>query len=452
MLEVIAYKSLAIIFSLLILAVALFSFARVRSWSHPAVVFALLWFAMSFVPLVSALGAPISPWGTLYILAAAAAFSAPSMLMNWRPPMDAARSRTHFAKSEPGLFLFVVFVCLQLCAVACLLINLRIQGVELASVFLDPLGTANRYLSARYNHEVILNPFTQLGMVANYVGVPIGGLLVSRSSMPRNVAIYLLAFLPSLAHVLIYADKGTIFLCAAYFLGGIVVRRIRWGETALFTRRAIKTSAVAVAILVPLMIVAMVARGIGHWAPTEYADKVAYYLRSYAFSHLYAFSDWFNHFLFDSSVMKYTDPDQMTWGFWTFMAIGEHIRPGYVVPEGYFDEYFILDGIMQSNIYTMFRGLIYDFGILGGLVFFSIFGLISALLYKRLLLERASPVAEAYYIFLAGYLFSSYFISLTIWTTPIAAAAGVFVVLWTDHLLTSRRRLTGSGIPAHPPQ
>jgi oligosaccharide repeat unit polymerase len=449
MLEVVAYKSLAIIFSLLILAVALFSFDRVRSWSHPAVVFALLWFAMSFVPLVSSLGAPISPWGTLYILAAAAAFSAPSMLMNWRSPVDIAWSRTHSAKSEPGLFLFAVFICLQLGAVTCLLINLRIQGIELASVFLDPLGTANRYLKARYNHEVILNPFTQLGMIANYVGVPIGGLLVSRSSMPRNVIIYLFAFSPSLAHVLIYADKGTIFLCAAYFLGGVVVRRIRWGETALFTPRAIKTSAVAIAILLPLMIVAMVARGVGNWAPAEYAEKVAYYLRSYAFSHLYAFSDWFNHFLFDSSVMEYTDPDQMTWGFWTFMAIGQHIRLDYAVPGGYFEEYFIIHGVMQSNIYTMFRGLIYDFGVFGGLVFFAIFGWVSALMYRRMLLERASPIAEAYYIFLAGYIYTSYTISLTIWTTPIVAAVGVFVVLWTDHLLSSRRRLTGSGVSAH---
>jgi oligosaccharide repeat unit polymerase len=142
--------------------------------------------------------------------------------------------------------------------------------------------------------------------------------------------------------------------------------------------------------------------------------------------------------MFGHSVMAYADPVRQTWGFWTFMAIGERLWPGYDLPDGYFMEYFAFPGVIQSNIYTMFRGLIYDFGWIGSLVFMASLGWISSLAYRMMLKRPAPIVSQAFFIFLMGFLYSSFLFSLLTWTSVYVAALGVALMLAGDKHLRDR--------------
>jgi len=130
----------------------------------------------------------------------------------------------------------------------------------------------------------------------------------------------------------------------------------------------------------------------------------------------FAFSDWFEHHVFDKpSSVTYSDPPGRTWGYWTFMVFGRIIHPEYELPPGYFDEYIEIGSVLQTNIFTMFRGLIYDFGLVGSLAFMAGFGWISALVYRRMLTRAVAPVSQALYVLIWGVLYTSYIISLLTW-------------------------------------
>jgi oligosaccharide repeat unit polymerase len=438
----VGYRFLAFGFSAGLLGIGCFSYYRVKAWSHPAVVFSLFWFLMTFLPLVFVIEAPIRPWAVLYLTAAIAAFCAPSWFMDLSTArtMASQRSRDDDPRTTTGALL-AIFIGLQLATVVCMVKNLNIQHISFEDIVSDPIWASYRYLSHRYAGRIIQNPYLTLGTIFNFMAAGLGGLLIGRASQLRNVLVFLIALTPALAWVFVYADKGGIFLSAAYFYGGIVVNRVRSSNLDLVNVRTLKVGAIAFAILLPVMAFAMLVRGVGKWTPEQSLDMVLFYFRSYAFGHIYAFSDWFSHAFSSSSLFSYTDPGRLTWGFWTFMAFGKHLMPGYVVPSGYFNEYFRIEGVIQTNIYTMFRGLIYDFGPVGSLIFMAAAGWVSSVLYKRMLVTKAPPLAEAFYIFLAGYIYTSFLISLTTWKTPIVAAAGVAAVLWFDRFLAGEMRI-----------
>ena len=343
-------------------------------------------------------------------------------------------------------------------------------------VITSPIETACEYLRARYSGVFHVTGFSQAETVLNYVGVPIGGILVaSRRRFAAQAAILVVSFIPSLISMLVYADKGTLFLSMGYFYGGVIVGRVSVGNTALVTWRTIVSCAVICVVLLPVLMLVMLNRGGGscsdsgrtaeimsamsnafsgkemvtgptsgaaskrpHGAAVSALEKnqdiskimprgrealAFFYLRSYAFSHLYAFSDWFQHYYFDNSKFIYEDPSHPTLGFWTFMAVGQRIDPSYKVPPGYFAEYFYVPKELRSNIFTMFRGLIYDFGLVGSLFFMAFVGGVSAWAYTRMLASQNAFIAQAFYIALAGFVYSSYLLSIGTWASVYLAGA-----------------------------
>jgi oligosaccharide repeat unit polymerase len=153
---------------------------------------------------------------------------------------------------------------------------------------------------------------------------------------------------------------------------------------------------------------------------------------------MFAFSDWFDDRLFGTGKLPYMQEPRPTWGFWTFMAIGKRLEPSKHVPEGYYAEYFAEPGVLQSNIYTMYRGLIYDFTIPGALAFMAFLGTLSAYAYRRMLQSAHAPFSQAFYIALAGFTYSSYLLSLGTWLSVYVAGGCVALVLMVMPWITQR--------------
>lgn len=436
---------------------------QVGSWTHPSCLFSIFWAFMVCLPLLLAPQIDTTAWPVTYLLAAAVAFSAPVFFQNWIKPMAAAHSRQGQTAGFSQPYLTVIVVASQVATLAMTVANLNAQGFPLTAALADPITTACEYLKIRYDGILEPNVFSKGATLLNYFGVVFAGLALGAGrSLPNQLGIIILAILPSLLYMMMYADKGTVFLAGAYLFGSVLVSRISSGYTALITVRTVAAGVLILALIAPVTAVSLLNRStpgqcsaetrsaevvakMSVWSanreksakPERLDETVAlhggfgFYARSYAAGHFFAFSDWFESYVFEGGK-GYTNPQSKTWGFWTFMALGKHVNPEYRLPPGYFDEYYLADGILMSNIYTMYRGLIYDFGIVGSLVFMVLAGWVSSLAYRQMLTNENAPISQAYFIFLLGFIYTSYIISLLIWNSAWAIPPVIcaFLYMW----------------------
>jgi hypothetical protein len=443
--------------SLAIGGIAVAARYKTQTWAHPAVLFALFWFVMTALPILGVPELTVSIHAMLYILGLSLAFALPALATNWHSSVAIARSRSDIASPYSQPILLWLVVGLPVLWIVLMGINLQRQGFDLSKLATNPLEIGCLYLGGRYNGTLVPTVFAQAATVLNYVAVSLAGvLLASRKGVVVRLAVLAITFVPSILTVLVMADKGTIFLAAAFFYGGVVVARLTSGDTALINWTTVGTCVLAVFVLVPLIMLAMLNRGGGACSDIQRTvdivsalrgggfeggvdpmqDSVAmrtsgmqFALRSYAFGHIFAFSDWVEHYFSGIGSQPYTDPAGMTWGYWTFMAIGKLVYPAYHLPPGYYTEYILYNGVLQSNIYTMFRGMIYDFGIIGSWIFMLIVGAFSSFVYKRMLENRIAPISQAVYILVVGCIYSSYIFSPFTWNSVYAAPVGVAIVL-----------------------
>ncbi len=410
------------------------------SWSHPAVIFAIFWFAMTILPLVGVWNMPVEPIALAYILGAVAAFGVPAVLVNWKSAAASAIQRNSTMNSRN--YSTLLLVGLQVIVVATIVANLHHQGFPIRSYIENPLGTSTAYLNASSEGHLKPFPLASVGFILLYVAAALGGLAAVRSNNGVERAfIFAITFVPSLMHILFYSLKGTVFLAGAVFFGGVLAGRVQRGDLSLINRATIK---VALGLLVPavaLLVFAMLARpGQGMWGQDEQAAKVVYYLKSYAFGHLYAFSDWFSSYFLGGGTMAYTDPGRLTFGYWTFMALGEYVNPEYNLPPGYYDEYYGVDKVLKSNIFTIFRGMIYDFTLIGSFLFMGAAGAICSYAYRRMLLVNNPVVSQTIFIFAIGAIYQSYIFSMFAWSSTIAAIVLTAALLSAQKFFETRAK------------
>ncbi|MFD1747274.1 hypothetical protein ACFSE1_17520 [Rhizobium helianthi] len=476
----------AVIIAYLICAgVILFAFIlrmKCGAWSNPSVVFALFWGIMTLMPVLFVPEIKPSVPAISYIAAAVVAFGFSTFFLEWKRPLAAVASRAGGAAVSPFLSGYtapVLFLLMQGGVLVCMMANVAYQGFSLRDFLFDPYAIGCQYLGYRYSGAVKPFILSQVAVILNYVASALAGLLVAnRRSYLFSAFMVFLCMLPSLYSIAVYADKGTVFLTLAFFYGAVVVGRIRNGSTALLTWRSVLSAPIILLVVGGAIGLAMANRladvcgerqtsavanvvastmaPTGEPAPaaeeveqaTQANGKLAFYVRSYAFGHLFAFSSWYDHSDKDSAlsgrdketrfqwnrpdaVELYRNPEGPTYGFWTFMAAGKYLNSNYFrsLPEGYYGEYFLRPGILQTNIYTFFRGLIYDFTKIGSLFVLAVFGLGMNVVYRGLLLSERSALSAAVYVLFAGYLYTSYIISLFIWSSVIASGLATFVML-----------------------
>jgi hypothetical protein len=91
----------------------------------------------------------------------------------------------------------------------------------------------------------------------------------------------------------------------------------------------------------------------------------------------------------------------------------------------------------------MFRGLILDFGIIGSVLFMLTTGVLLHWTFHSMLCKRRPVFTVAVFVFMMGYFYTSFGISLLIWNSIYVAFVSVWIVLQINKLITKmgRRRL-----------
>lgn len=427
-------KSLSIFVSLSILVYSLALKRHTQSWTAPAVLFSLFWFFFTFCPLTIMFTVPISTWGTLFIAYCVFLFGVPTLLTSHKKAlaMNLKNKRT-VQNIYSGKFISTMFFSMQLTVIICIAINISIQGISIAEFMSEPLATAKKYLDLRYSGGIEHNVFAQIGVLLNYTGSALGGLILD--SKKRKLKILIFSFFPSVLYMMMYADKGTIFLCAAIFYSGIIITRLNHSDTSLTNSKTNRAVIYLIIMLLPILIFSFLARGSDTTSTSETIDKLVYYICSYAFTHLYAFSDWLEFYIYGVANQAYAPLTGPTLGFSTFMAIFRFFGDNTVVADGYYDEYFRYGDIMQSNIYTIYRGLIQDFGIIGSGIYMLLSGALFNICYIFLLKRRKPVFSVALFICMGGYIYTSFIISIMVWNSIFALFFLLSAILAIDKLI-----------------
>ena len=219
------------------------------------------------------------------------------------------------------------------------------------------------------------------------------------------------------------------------FLGGVIVTKQK-NNMLDFIKRNLKKSILFLIFIPSLLVFSFFSRGLNKDMGVEnIIIKLKLLFSSYILAHLYSFSDWFTVYLGGEGSRTY-DTSNNYYGFYTFNAITRYIDPNKENFRGIYNEYFSIDGVIHTNVYTIFRGLIMDFGIFGTFIFVILGGIIANKVYYTLIAKNKSVMGVVGFVFVFSFIYMSFLASLLYWTvTPLS-----FLLLYLILIIIVRPR------------
>jgi oligosaccharide repeat unit polymerase len=426
-------KILAVVFSLTILLNAYVVRRIVGTWLFPAALSALFWFAFTFVPLIALYYVPVNPWGVLFICASTIAFSVGSLAFPWNEAFRQNRQKECPTNYFNTPFLWVVFLSSSILSLIFFVLGMFEQGFSLNDMWFSTVATATAYSNMRYAEELASSLATKLSLQLAYLAVTTGGLLFGSARSRRQLVWTLVgSFTPPVAVMLLQSAKGLLFSFIALFFGCILVTRIFAGRLYVLDRRTFRIALVLMVVLLPFTALSFLARGFGDIVDPEVVrEGVSQMALSYAFGHLYAFSDWFAFHTGQAASMRYPI-EQTGYGFYTFMSLFRLAGSTREVPIGIYDEFFTYQDVLTTNIYTIFRGLIVDFGLIGTMLYMVASSAVIHLSFYSLLVARRPWASVVMFIFTLLYFYLSFGASMLTWTTIPAVAIALSGCLYVN--------------------
>ncbi|MES2417293.1 MAG: O-antigen polymerase [Bacteroidota bacterium] len=407
-------KIVAIGYSLIILLNAVYLRRLVGTWLFPGCLFALFWFFYTFFPLVVLFEVPVNPNAIGFITMAVLLFSSTFLLFDWKKAFQ-----DNLNKPDPALvfntkFLRLTLIIAILISLFSSVMHVLAQDFGLIELITNPIGVASKFANSRYEETLNYTVFGPISLLFSNISVIIGGLIFGSVSAKKNKKV-LFAFLPSAIILLTQSSKGLFFLSVFLFLGGLLVTKVFLNKLSFFNFKVVRNVFFIMLIFIILLALSFLSRGLqGIDDTTVLLENFRILFSSYFFTHIYGFSDWFTAYTGGNAQFSY-DVSNYHFGFYTLTAFFKMLGTDKVTSAGVYDEFFMYKELLESNIYTIFRGLIMDFGLLGALVFMLLNGYLLNLMYY-IFLRRTRPIMTVVLmIFMVGYFYISFIISLLTW-------------------------------------
>jgi oligosaccharide repeat unit polymerase len=432
-------KCLTLAFSLMILGQAYWVRRIVGTWLFPACLFGLFWFAFTFFPLAILFWVPVQPYGVAFIFFCTLAFSLASLPFDWNTAFQKNKQKRETTSLVYGsTFLRRVFYLTTLSSVLFLVLNLFAQGFSLDDLLSNLYATATAYNQLESLDVPI---YMRLGVVCAYLGAILGGLVFSSvPSKKKRRLIVVLSFLPSAFIAVTQSSKWALFLCVTFFCAGLLLYRLSAGTLYLFKKANVKPLILCALILILIATASFMSRGLYTIDDNkDMANALVEHYASYCCGHVYAFSDWFSFRIGTHAGLNYIH-EGITFGYYTFAALFRAMGSHKVVPDGIFDDYYSHGDLLLGNIFTMFRGLVTDFGIAGSLLFMIVLGYFLHMAFHAMLRNPRPVFTVAVFIFSLGYFYSSFVISMLVWGNIYLT----FALLWA--VLQINKRILQTGV------
>src|ERR1700682_4934033 len=340
------------------------------SWLVPGPFFAAAWSVFVWVPIILARYVPVWPLAVFWILFSAAAVAGGS----WLGIAMAVGSSTAFRSERlgvrwPGLPLLVIALSVLGLAVVPVLLHSVGRGLDVFLSFKALSQMGSDFYIASVAHSYREPMLARVLMVAIYLGAWFGGLLLGNA---RSWIYRLVAFLPLFsgsAVAIVLTTRAAVLYPLVLIGGGYVAARV--GQPGnLFNRRQ---GLVAVGILSLLLIFGVLLSAVrsGYSQPSQIAGLVDPF-RLDALGYLGVFSSWLHH----------GQTGHVTLGQYSFAGIFELLGLKARSP-GLYPQIFLGDTGRLSNLSTIFRGLIQDFGLIGSTLLLAAVGWFAGFAYAR---------------------------------------------------------------------
>lgn len=388
---IIAYKLLAVFFSFLLFIQAYIIKTETGTYLVPASLFSLMWFFFSLIPLIVLFGVPINPLSIIYIFLAVFSFSLSALPFNWRFAFEKNKENKPITllKLNSGFLRYTFYVSIFLSFVFSTYVVLS-NGFDLASFLTNFIETSTKYAVLRGNESLEYGLTGTLSIFFTYFSSLLGGVIAYyKKTSGKKLVCFLLAVLPSLFVMLTQSSKLIFMVAVLLYIASTLLMKILSSNHSMFNfSGGIKIVAISLLIL-PLIIIAFTSReGYNDFDTSgEALDILLPAINSYLFGSLYAFSDFFAYYFGMSSSSLY-NIEYYNLGYYTFKSVFDSFGGTKVFPAGFYSDNYDFNGVLSTNIFTFFRGLIQDFGCIGSLFFMYFFGFIFHFSFYRLLINR----------------------------------------------------------------
>lgn len=374
-----------------------------------AVVFS---FVYLIIPVVLVPDGEIDIFAAIYVYLCVLLFAGSALLFpSSRYYKVASEHELRRAFGNGGLKIFFWLATFSL--VGLIVADTVAQGFSVWQIMSNVSEVSRGYASMLYGGGLTATIFKPLYLILIYPVTAIGGLLSAMTRDSRRMYI-VAALIPSFFILLVQSVKGTFVVCVFIVIGSIfLIKSYRGREIRIGGREVLYLVGSGLGVFT-FAVISFYLRGFIQGSDSF--ERVLFYFRNYAAGHVYAFSDWFSNRYFSESLMSYDQPN-LELGFYTFMAAFRMLGDDRPVPFGLYTEYFNYNGLFETNLYTIFRGLLSDFGVMGSLAVVAVMGYIFNFCYYRVRMARVSCFLAPVYILSVVMLYQSYTVSTLMWPT-----------------------------------
>lgn len=425
-------------------------------WLNPTCLLICFWMLYVILPVVIVINGPINPFALIYIFFFLFFFGLSSFFFKWGMARKKNEDKKNISYSiySSGIVKFL-FYMLFLISIFSNFYFLQLQGIPVSDVISSPAKVGSIIAVMRYEDNLNVDAITKLSNFSIYFLVYFGGVLYAFDS--RKIRYVILTFIPVIVILIFQSSKGILFISMFVFYGCTLIKNIKNNDLNFFSFKIFFRTLIVFSVLTFLLALSFLSRGLSDLSNSEQFSMLYKFFASYSSGHLYGFSAWFSDRYFNDFSNLFVQRD-FELGLFTFKSLFSLLGAGQDLSMGIYDEYIgvnssdlsisvysqfdYADGFIITNIYTIFRGLITDFTILGSIILAFIFGfVINCVFYNTLTKPRPffSYVLIPFYLAIS---YQTFVISSFTWLTiPVAIILICCIVFVFDYLLLRKKQV-----------
>lgn len=445
------FKVVSILFSM-----AFFIFAyvlRIRAGTayHPAVIFSFAWGCFTFIPLLAIFPAPVNPFAILYILGCVISFSTPLFLSKNKNfyskfKKNIAKRQIYLKHLDSKFIRVILFFSFFMGVLFCFL-TMFINGWSIYDILFDLLATSGRFAALRGNEGMEYGLVGTLGVVFTYFSASLSGLVwqLRETKSSRLFAIFF-GLTPGVLAMVIQSSKLIFLVASCFFVSGMLIANMHKLKPLQINFSKVYALGKVSLIIAPFILISFVSRE--HYGDLDDLSKtwdaLKFAFASYALGQTYAFSDFFSFYIGMDSTSHYNQ-DYYRMGAYTFSSLADLFGANIDFPPGLYLETGWYSDIFETNVFTAFRGLLLDYGVMGSFAVFTMLGMISNAAFIFIMGAKINHFANFAYMHIVVFIIMTYLISVFMARYMYANYVLLCVLfLMNDFIFKSRSKLLKS--------